>query len=264
MKNRDEFIQSVWEKSEKALEEERAQKARRRSVYKLGAAAAACFMLLAGAAGLGGPQAVYDSIFGVGSDGAAADSAVMEGESAGGSVYDTEMQDVVNTTSDQELGYPEDPDMYPDGGDDMIHGADVYDGATSMPSMALDGALNMGGLDDKELYGELREQTKDAEKGKEDSDKDLMAYIFLPTGIEIECYGGPDGVAMYTADEDEIIKYMRWFGSLPEDQVLTTEEFNNLKEIPTGYYKFTMDCSVDAETEGSDRVFWLIGEISLP
>ncbi|MBQ4649333.1 MAG: hypothetical protein IJB73_01385 [Firmicutes bacterium] len=250
MKNRDEFIQSVWEKSEKALAEERAQKARRRSIYKLGAAAAACFMLLAGAAGLGGPQAVYDSIFGVGSDSAAAGSAVMEGESADGSVYDIEVQDMENTAAD--------------GSDDMFHGADVYDGATSMPSMALDGALNLGGLNDKELYGELQRQTEEASKSRDDSCKDLMAYVFLPTGIEIECYGDPDGVAMYTADEDEIMKYMQWFGSLPENQVLTTEEFNNLKEIPTGYYKFTMDCSVDAETEGSDRVFWLIGEISLP
>ena len=130
--------------------------------------------------------------------------------------------------------------------------------------MALDGALNLGGLNDKELYGELQRQTEEASKSKDDSDKDLMAYVFLPAGIEIVCYGDPDGAAMYTADEDEIMKYMQWFGSLPEDQVLTTEEFNNLKEIPTGYYKFTMDCSVDAETEGSDRVFWLIGEISLP
>lgn len=253
MKDRDEFIQSVWEKSEKAKAEEMAVKARRRSLYKFGAAAAACAMLLAGAAGLGGPQAVYEGLFDVVSD-----SAAGNGMTEDGSTYSDEFQHIEmagTTADDQECVAPAEPGSTNDGSDSN---------SAAMPGMSLDGSLITDDLTDKDLYGQLREQAKSAQKTQESQVDGFMGYYFLPIGIEIESCGGPEAFAMYTGDEGEVLKYMNWFYNLPEEQVLTTEEFQSLKEIPTGYYKFTMDCSMDAETEGSDRVYWLVGEICLP
>ncbi|MBQ1958973.1 MAG: hypothetical protein II354_00970, partial [Firmicutes bacterium] len=272
LKTRDDFIKSVWKKAETAMAEEarseltekavqngEAGKARRRGRTRWtrwAAAAAACMLLAAGAAGLGGPQAVYDSIFGVGSDSAAMGDAAGSAAEDGGT-YEQEIQDIYmagTTSSDQDNGAPADSGTVPDGSDNVM----------AMPGMSYDGAFVPDGLNDKDLYGELREQTKSAEEALDSEVGGLMSYYCLPVGVEIQSSGGPEAWAMYATGEEEVMKYMKWFYSLPEEQVLTTEEFDNLKEIPTGYYKFTMDCSMDAETEGSDIVYWLVGEISLP
>ena len=252
MKSRDDFIKSVWEKAEaeKARQTGEAGKARRRGRAgwtRWAAAAAACMLLVAGAAGLGGPQAVYDSIFGVGSDHAAmGEAAGNEDGSAAIELQDKEK--IEATVTDQDNTSPADPG----------------DSTAAMPGMSYDGALVTDGLDDKKLYGELREQTKSAEEALDSEVGGLSSYYCLPVGVEIVSSGGDAARAMYAASEEEVMKYMKWFYSLPEEQVLTTEEFNSLEDIPTGYYKFTMDLSWGADTEDVDIVYWILGEVSLP
>ena len=243
MKNRDEFLQSVWEKSEKALAEEKRQKIRQRKMGGF-AAAAACLMLVAGVAGAGGMQGLTEDIFG----GASTDEAMF-----------VENQEVINgaieaTTSDD----------FAVGSTTYGTPADDADGAEKF-QVTFDGASpGMAALSNAELYDVLREETEYAEKRKE---SDFMGYFCLPIGVVIEDSTGSVIVDTDTGNGDEeklLLMYMQWFYSIPEEQVLTTEEFQSLKEIPTGYYKFTMDQSLGADTEGADRVFWITGEVSLP
>ncbi len=253
MKNRDEFLQSVWEKSERAIAEEKARKRRRRQAGGL-AAAAACLALVIGITSGGGPAELFGDLLG----GTSYDGAAVE-------MQDTE--DEVMRSNEAVQHYdsagtvPQDT-CTDDGAENYVSTA-ATDG-TAMPGMSYDGALITEDLNDEDLYGELRKQTEAAEKAQDSQPGSLMAYYCLPIGIEIECYGDPDGIAMYTGDEKEVLEYMQWFYSIPEDQVLTTEEFESLNEIPTGYYKFTMDVSPGADTEGVDVVYWLVGDIRLP
>lgn len=245
MKNRDDFINSVWEKSEKAMTEERARKGRRRQAGGL-AACAACLALVIGITSGGGPAELLGDLLG----GASSDEAFNEGVV----MYDAESQDAYDvkdaaTSSDDGSEVPVSPSC---AGDTAVS----LDGAPT-------GALQMS---DADLYGVLREETEAAEKSK---DSDIIGYFCLPIGVQIEDNNGSllintDAAGNEEKCEELLLKYMKWFYSLPEDQVLTTEEFENLNEIPTGFYKFTMDFSLGADTEGVDRVFWLVGEVTLP
>jgi len=237
LKNRDEFIQSVWEKSERAMAEEKARKRRRRQAGGM-AAAAACLALVIGITSGGGPaELLGDLLGGTSSDEAAVNDALVmfEGEAQGA---------------------------------DAVTAADDSDGEPVAPSCAGDAAVSCDGapagvlkMSDAELYGLLREETEAAQKSE---DSDIMGYFCLPIGVEISIYTGDCSEVMYENSEKGVMEYMQWLYSLPEDQVLTTEEFENLKEIPTGFYKFTMDFSLGADTEGVDRIFYITGEVTLP
>ena len=243
MKTRDDFIKNVWEKAENARAAETVRRKQRRKVYTF-AAAAACIALVVGVTM---PQDLQE----------AADQAYRPEV-----VYNSTVT-MNDGVTDDGTGVPADAmDGSAEGGADK----DMADQNVAMPGMTFDGAIVTEKLDDKELYKELREQTKDADKVQSSDTQDqLMAYYCLPVGVIIESSVQPEGgFAMYAASEEEVLKYMKWFYNLPEEQVLTTEEFNNLKEIPTGYYKFTMDCSWGADTEGVDRVFWITGKVDLP
>ncbi|MBQ1959353.1 MAG: hypothetical protein II354_02900 [Firmicutes bacterium] len=221
MKTRDDFIQSVWEKSEKALIEERRKKVQRRR--RAGGLVAACLILVAGTT-----YALNPAFLAPGST----DEAIYESDNAEGEA-------VSSPTSS--YGAPAGSDS-----------AEVsYDGAFV-------GSTKLSG---EELYDAMRKETDAAEKSMDSKPGDLMAYYCLPVGVVIET---PEGAALYAGEEKEVMKYMKWFYSLPEDQIMTAEEYESLKEIPTGYYKFTMDQSIGADTESVDIVFWITGDVTLP
>lgn len=238
MKTRDDFMQSVWEKSEKAMAEERKKKVQRRRWA--GGLAAACLTLVIGITSAGGAEELIAHLSGA----AFPDEAVIE-------VQDADNAAAGETVSSPTVQYGE-----PSGSDSV-----QADSADDM-EVAYDGTLpGAAKLSNEELQEELRKGLEDAEKSK---DNDFLAYYCLPVGIEIAICTEKCREIERITGEAEVTEYMKWFYGLPEDQVLTDEEFQSLKEIPTGYYKFTMDLSWGADTEGVDLVYWIVGEVSLP
>ena len=231
MKTKDDFIQSIWEKSEKALIEERRKKVQRRRWA--GGLAAACLILVAGTTYALNPAFLAPD---AAEEAMVEDMVVQEAESGD----DDAAGETISTPSAQ-FGAPAGSDS-----------AEVsYDGAFV-------GSTKLSG---EELYDAMRKETDAAEKSINSEPGDLMAYYCLPVGVVIET---PEGAALYAGEEKEVMKYMKWFYSLPEDQIMTAEEYESLKEIPTGYYKFTMDQSIGADTESVDIVYWITGDVTLP
>ena len=253
MKSRDEFVKSVWEKSEKALAEEKKKDENLRffcrNKHKMSrtfVAAAVCVLVVAGTVSIGGPEAIYENLFILGTDAAATES-----------MFEKDEQEVQNSAMDREP---------------VSHAAgDTADGETdSMDSSATitaDGALDFAVLEDEALYGELKKQTEEALKSEDattpegSKSEDLQMYYFLPIGVRIEDFEG--NLLVDVTDEESIKKYMKWFYLLPEEQVLTNEEFEKV-ENPSASYKFTMDCSMGADTDSVDRNFWIQGDIQIP
>ena len=232
MKTRDDFIQSVWEKSEKAMLEERRKKLKKRSRMTWGLAAA-CLILVAGTTYALDPAFLTPD---AAEEAMVEDMTVQEAESGD---YDAAGETI--STPSAQFGAPAGSDS-----------AEVsYDGAFV-------GATR---LSDEELYDAMRKETDAAEKSMDSKPGALMAYYCLPVGVVIET---PEGAALYAGDEKEVLKYMKWFYSLSEHQIMTAEEYESLKEIPTGYYKFTMDQSIGADTESVDIVYWITGDVTLP
>ena len=250
MKSRDEFIRSVWEKSEKALAEEKNKGKEKadRIHFSLGktrksflVAAAACMLLIAGTASLGGPQAIYEELFASGIDSAANES-----------ISEIEEQDFDSSVQDQETVCPSSGEATEDGSDSIV----------SSPTITADGTLNIEMLEDDALYEELRKQTDAASKSDDSVPGDLMDLLYLPLGVRIEDSEG--NVLIDVSDEKGVLKYMKWFYRLPEADILTNEEMEESKEISRDYYKFIMNCSIGSNTAGADRIYWIKGDVRIP
>ena len=87
----------------------------------------------------------------------------------------------------------------------------------------------------------------------------------LPAGIVLEDLETGDGLGI---TGDNIAIYMDWFYNLPDEMKLTAEEYeeecNRAEPESTVRYRFTMDFSQDEDTEGVDRIFYILDGVELP
>ena len=87
----------------------------------------------------------------------------------------------------------------------------------------------------------------------------------LPAGIVLEDLEEDSGFGI---TGDNIAIYMDWFYNLPDEMRLTQEEYEEecKKAEPerTVRYRFTMDFSQDEDTEGVDRIFYILDGVELP
>lgn len=93
-------------------------------------------------------------------------------------------------------------------------------------------------------------------------DEQISAYYALPVAVEI-CEIQNEGIDSYNSRRitgDSVIDAVEWFYGLDDELVYTQEEYEKLnKEIIKGkIYKFTMDCSDGDDSEGVDRIYYLL------
>ena len=219
MKSREDFINSVWEKSQLAQEQERIRKDKHQQRYRIllrygryAAVVSACMIV---GVGLWSPD--FNSI----------DKSNGSGELA------------------KQESYTE------------CNGADeIFDDNSSQ--IGSDGFVEKGASFESELRKESKKEYE---------------YYYLPIAVEIceinvsdtdsEEKGAYEPLRL---TGDSVIEAMEWFYKFPESSVYTQEEYEQLerKKIEGKIYKFTMDCSDGADSEGVDRIFYVLTESTLP